>query len=74
VGLRASLDDYGKSLPPLTGVLTPDHPTHSDLLYLDFTEGMEVLTSLCRAVLPSVASLYQRWNMKSISLRVRNIF
>jgi hypothetical protein len=74
VGLRAGLDDYGKSLSSLTGVLTPDYPTHSELLYLDFTERMEVRTGLCKAILPSVASLYQRWNIKSSSLRVRDVF
>jgi len=73
VGLRDGLDDYGKSLPPLTGVLTPDRATHSELLYFDFTERMEVRTGLCKAILPSVALLYQRWNVQSSSLRV-NVF
>ena len=74
VGLRTGLDDYGKSLPPLTGVLTPYHPTHSELLCLDFTERMEVRTDLCKAILPSGASLYERWNVQSSSLRVREVF
>ena len=73
VGLRTGLDDYGKSLPPLIGVLIPEHPTRSELLYLDFTERMEVRTGLCKAILPGVISLHQHWNVQSSSLRVRDV-
>jgi len=35
---------------------------------------MEVQSGLCKAILPTAASLYQRWNVHSSSLRVGDVY